>query len=77
LVRTIQEVDLLRSAQLRCQISKSEVEDEHKRHIRMLAMSLFTGEIATGKLHVKALPFQSLEGGCGVIGWLKSAEERE
>jgi hypothetical protein len=40
-------------------------------------MPLFTGEIATGKLRVKALPFESLEGGCRVIGWLKSVEERQ
>jgi hypothetical protein len=43
----------------------------------MLAMPLFTGDIATGKLRVKALPFESLEGGYEVIGRLKSAEERK
>jgi hypothetical protein len=66
--RKIQKVDLIQFAQLRYHTSRSDVGDEHERHIPMLAMRLSTGEIAIAELVVKAVAVESTEGGCEVIG---------
>jgi hypothetical protein len=42
----------------------------------MLAMPLLHRDIATTQPQVKVLPYESLDGGYGVIGYLKMAEEQ-